>query len=435
VKSTSTSIYFLITFCVLTCLGVFKFISPIHSSVEIYFETVILIVHAILSFYIFSFLRCVEIESKPYLPIAYRLLFANIIMYVILILIAYITNILIIFDSVKLIQIYLYSYLIQLLVVLTIKLIFTKYYLNLPRVKNLFISNTTKAELLEILTSYDIEISDEIYSSQDLTNAIKNCFDKDITSVYIFLTPNDLGMLSNIIQHINQYAFEIFWIMPESILNYPNQASRQIIKLNQAPIYLDTSQYIIKRSMDILISSLFIVIFSPIFVFICALIYIFDGRPLIYSKDRYGQYGKKFKMYKFRTLLIDSDLNYSPVENNDLRITKLGKILRKLSLDELPQFFNVFIGDMSIVGPRPHILEDTTYFSKELPIFLTRHHVKPGITGLAQIKRRGKTITKDDMSLKIEKDLAYITNWSLILDLKIILLTPWSIIKNWKSNT
>ena len=433
-KSNSTSIYFLLTFCVLICLGIFIFVSPIHNSVEIYFETVILIVHGILSFYVFSFLRCTEIESKTYLSIAYRLLFSNIVMYAILILITYITNILVIFDSVKLIQIYLLSYLIQLLVLVFTKFIFIKYYLNLPRAKNLFISNTNKAELLEKLSSISIEISDEIYSTHALNEAIKICFNKDITSVYIYLTPNDFGLLADIVERLNQYAFEIFWIMPTSILNYPNQPSRQIIKLNEAPVYLDTSQYIIKRSMDVVISVTSIFLLSPMLLLIIALIYMLDGKPIIYSNDRYGQYGKKFRMYKFRTLKNNSDLNHTPVIDNDQRLTKLGKLLRKLSLDELPQLFNVFIGDMSIVGPRPHILEDAAYFSKELPNFLSRHHVKPGITGLAQINQRGKTLTKEQMSIKIEKDLAYITNWNLFLDLKILLLTPWSLFKNWKSN-
>lgn len=356
-------------------------------------------------------------------------------MYAILILITYITNILVIFDSIKLIQIYSLSYLIQLLGLIFIKSIFVKYYLNLPRVKNLFITNINKAELIEKLSLFSVEISDDIYPTHALNEAIKICVNKNITSVYIYLAPNDFGLLAEIIQRLNQYAFEIFWIMPESILNYPNQPSRQIIKLNEAPVYLDTSQYIIKRSMDVLISFTAILMLLPILLLISALIYILDGKPIIYSNDRYGQYGKKFRMYKFRTLKNNSDIIYSPVTSNDLRLTRFGKFLRKLSFDELPQFFNVFIGDMSIVGPRPHVLEDAAYFSKELPNFLSRHHVKPGITGLAQIKRRGKTLTKEEMTIKIEKDLEYITNWSLFLDLKILLLTPWSLLKNWKSNT
>src|SRR5690606_16089232 len=127
---------------------------------------------------------------------------------------------------------------------------------------------------------------------------------------------------------------------------------------------------------------------------------------------------------KFRTMREDKDNNKKPTERDDPRVTKLGRILRKTSLDELPQFFNVLKGDMSIVGPRPHMVSENESYSEIIKKYSLRHYVKPGITGLAQIRGyRGAIDSEKDMELRVRTDIYYVRNWSFLLDLLIIYKT------------
>ncbi len=197
------------------------------------------------------------------------------------------------------------------------------------------------------------------------------------------------------------------------------------------------SKYILKRLLDISLSIFGIVLFSPFFVAIYFYIYFLDGSKSIIRQDRVGLHGKQFKMYKFRTMRKDShelrdelgDLNKNDRAifkiENDPRIIPGTEFLRKYSLDELPQFFNVLKGDMSIVGPRPLFNEDTRLFNEN---YMRRLNVMPGITGLLQINERNTS----DFETWYQYDIQYIENWSLFLDLKIILKTPFSLFKTSK---
>jgi lipopolysaccharide/colanic/teichoic acid biosynthesis glycosyltransferase len=434
-RSFSTYPYFFNLIYVLIFTGIFQFISPIDALVAKYFDGVVILIHAILNFYIFSLYRCTEVTIFSNISIAYRLFFANCTHALLIILIIYLSNISALFNFDKLIIVFLSAFLVELLVGYLFKQAINKNSISSSEGASLFITNASLTQLNKKLESISLNVSKVVITPSELDDELKKSSDQNIQSVYIYLDNNELGLLADMTRSLNQFSFEVFWIMPESLLSYSKNNTKQIIKLNEAPVYLDASQYILKRSLDIVLSALTIIVLSPVFALLTLAIFVMDGKPVIYSNKRYGQYGKIFKMYKFRTLKVNSDLNYIPVKSNDRRVTRIGKILRKLSLDELPQLVNVLKGEMSIVGPRPHVIEDTDYFSKEVPTFLTRHHVKPGITGLAQIKRRGKTISKTDMNMKVEEDLRYIHEWSLFLDLKILLLTPWSMIKNWNSNT
>ena len=189
------------------------------------------------------------------------------------------------------------------------------------------------------------------------------------------------------------------------------------------------SKYIIKRFMDIVISVIGIVLLSPLFLYLSIFILIKDGRQIIVKQQRVGLHGKHFLMYKFRTMKKDShELRDELKEHNkgkgplfkivnDPRILEGANFIRNYSLDELPQFFNVLKGDMSIVGPRPLFDDDTSTFDTK---YMRRLNVLPGITGLLQINDRNT----DDFETWYKYDLLYIEQWSLALDLKIILLTP-----------
>ena len=139
-------------------------------------------------------------------------------------------------------------------------------------------------------------------------------------------------------------------------------------------------------------------------------------------------------MLKFRSMAVGSDYLDQEVTHDDSRVTLIGRIIRKTSFDEIPQLLNVLRGEMSLVGPRPHILSETNRYSKEIITFLSRHQVKPGLTGLAQIRTRGKTSTLELMQEKLDSDIEYISQWTLYLDLKILFNTPLSLWKNRNTN-
>jgi lipopolysaccharide/colanic/teichoic acid biosynthesis glycosyltransferase len=195
------------------------------------------------------------------------------------------------------------------------------------------------------------------------------------------------------------------------------------------------SKYIIKRVLDISLSVMAILLFSPILIGIYLYIRILDGGPSIIKQNRVGLHGKQFKMYKFRTMKNNShdlrgdlqDLNKNDnvifkIEN-DPRLLKGTSRLRNLSLDELPQLLNVLLGNMSLVGPRPLFEEDTKLFSEK---YMRRLNVLPGITGLLQINERNTS----EFETWYKYDIEYIENWTLYLDLKIIFKTPLSLFKN-----
>ena len=145
---------------------------------------------------------------------------------------------------------------------------------------------------------------------------------------------------------------------------------------------------------------------------------------VLFKQIRNGIKFREFTCYKFRSMIENNDADIQQATKNDKRVTKIGKILRKTSLDELPQFFNVLIGNMSVVGPRPHMIKENERYSRSVDKFMVRHFVKPGITGLAQVKGfRGEIETDEDIINRVKYDIYYLENWSLILDLNIVFLT------------
>lgn len=186
----------------------------------------------------------------------------------------------------------------------------------------------------------------------------------------------------------------------------------------------------LKRSFDI-IFSLFVILFilSWLCPIICFAILLDSGKPVLYFQKRVGLGGKTFYCYKFRTMKNSEDNDIKATVKDDSRVTQLGRILRKSSLDEMPQFFNVLKGNMSVVGPRPHMVVQDDYYNKNLLRYSRRHYVKPGITGLAQVKGfRGEINSKDDMLRRIIVDLYYIRKWTFYLDMIIILRTVFKTI-------
>jgi len=180
-----------------------------------------------------------------------------------------------------------------------------------------------------------------------------------------------------------------------------------------------------KRTFDF-VFALLVVLFVLIWLvpLIACFIKLESRGPILFRQLRTGKDGKPFYCFKFRSMFVNDDANTRQASLGDSRITKVGAFLRKTSLDELPQFLNVLRGEMSVVGPRPHMLKHTEDYSKVIHNFMDRHLVMPGITGLAQVSgHRGETKEVEDMVKRFNADIHYLRNWSFQLDLKIVLRT------------
>jgi len=188
--------------------------------------------------------------------------------------------------------------------------------------------------------------------------------------------------------------------------------------------------FFFKILIDKFFSIIFLIIASPLLIVFSILILIEDGRPILFTQNRTGWDGRRFKIYKLRSLKKTNFDKTEQVTKNDKRLLKIGLLLRRFSIDELPQFFNVLKGDMSIVGPRPHMVEHDIYYSVLFDSFLKRHKCNPGITGWAQVNGlRGATPNPDIMKRRMEFDLWYLNNWTVGLDLYIIFKTFYALIK------
>lgn len=182
----------------------------------------------------------------------------------------------------------------------------------------------------------------------------------------------------------------------------------------------------VKKVEDLVIASIAVTLFAIPMALIAVGVKLSSQGPVLYKQRRYGINGKPIMVWKFRSMtVVESDSEFVQAKKDDARVTPFGGLLRKTSLDELPQFFNVLTGEMSVVGPRPHAVAHNEEFRKKINGYMLRHKAKPGITGLAQVNGlRGETDTEDKMEQRVKYDVEYINNWSIWLDLEIILRTP-----------
>ncbi|NJO54129.1 MAG: undecaprenyl-phosphate glucose phosphotransferase [Bacteroidales bacterium] len=217
----------------------------------------------------------------------------------------------------------------------------------------------------------------------------------------------------------------------QSILKHRTWNTHQslLVEIQRAP--LSASEQVSKRILDITVALAAMVALLPLMLVVAAIIRLQSRGPAIFRQRRKGFNGKEFTIYKFRTMTVMEDgSSVIQARPSDSRVTRIGRVLRQTSIDELPQIFNVLRGDMSIVGPRPHALAHDDEYSRLIANYAFRHHVKPGITGWAQVHGyRGGTPRLEQMAKRIEFDLWYINNWTLLLDLQILLRTSFALFR------
>ncbi len=279
----------------------------------------------------------------------------------------------------------------------------------------------------------------KIFADELNIDTITNFILKEgIDEIYCCLTTVNPDLLNQIVNFAESNLKEVKFIpsygkVYSKKLAYQNYDFIPILSLRTIHLE-DPFNSFIKRCFDVLFSLLVIALFlSWVTPLLAILIKIDSKGPIFFKQKRNGFNFKEFYCYKFRSMKINKQANILQATKNDFRVTKLGKVLRKFSLDELPQFFNVLNGDMSVVGPRPHMLKENEKYKTSIDKFMVRHYVRPGITGLAQIKGfRGEIETDEDIINRIKQDIFYIENWSFILDIKIILVTIFNIFRGEK---
>lgn len=260
--------------------------------------------------------------------------------------------------------------------------------------------------------------------SQCIEDAKRAQFDK----LYIALPMAADERITHIIRGLGDTTVDTYQLT-DYVLNNLMHArlshvgSIETISVFESPYY--GARDWIKRSFDIVVSVIAILLLALPMLIIALLIKLTSKGPVLFKQDRYGLDARPIKVFKFRSMTVmDNGDTVRQATKGDARITPLGAFLRRTSLDELPQFFNVLLGDMSVVGPRPHAVAHNEQYRKLVDFYMLRHKVKPGITGWAQINGwRGETDSLEKMEKRVEYDLAYIKNWSLFWDAKIVFLT------------
>ncbi|MDF3125670.1 undecaprenyl-phosphate glucose phosphotransferase [Rheinheimera sp. 1928-s] len=300
--------------------------------------------------------------------------------------------------------------------------------------KRLIDEMTNKPQLgLQFCNVYDDREVDRLPEcGKTITGKIDECVesarDGAFDKLYITLPLSADKRIADIIQRLGDTTVDVH-IVPDFLL-YNLMHARlgtigdvETLSVFESPYY--GAHDWLKRSFDVTVSFIALLVLAIPMLVIAAAIKITSRGPVLFKQDRYGLDGKAIRVFKFRSMTVqDNGANVVQAKKGDARITPLGAMLRRTSLDELPQFINVLRGEMSVVGPRPHAVAHNEQYRKLVAFYMLRHKVKPGITGWAQINGwRGETDSLEKMEKRVEFDLTYIKNWSLWWDTKIVFLT------------
>jgi putative colanic acid biosynthesis UDP-glucose lipid carrier transferase len=256
---------------------------------------------------------------------------------------------------------------------------------------------------------------------------------EEVRRVYIALPLAQLATIEGLYIDLLDMSVDVVWIPDFGSMMLLNQSISEIermpaIYLNESPISSHPAALLGKELMERTLAALAIVALSPLLIGAAIAVKMSSPGPVLFKQNRHGCNGEVIKVWKFRSMRVHDDSEVRQATRTDDRITRVGAFLRRSSIDELPQLFNVLFGEMALVGPRPHAVTHNLYYTGKVEAYMARHRLKPGITGLAQITgHRGETETLEKMQQRVAQDLNYINQWSLWLDIKILVKTPFTL--------
>jgi len=273
----------------------------------------------------------------------------------------------------------------------------------------------------------------------NISNTLQVAKELEIQEIFSTITPEQNKEIYNLMFQSEKECIR-FKIVPNLSVFITREVHIEyfgdlpILSLRSEPLD-DVGNRIKKRVLDIVVSFFVIVLILSWLIPILGILILLESRgPVFFAQLRTGKNKKTFRCLKFRSMKSNNDADLKQATRNDSRVTAIGKFIRKTSLDEFPQFINVFKGEMSLVGPRPHMLKHTSDYSKVVDDYMIRQFLKPGITGWAQINGyRGEITNPEQIKLRVNKDLWYLENWSLWLDIQILFLTIYHVVKENKN--
>jgi putative colanic acid biosynthesis UDP-glucose lipid carrier transferase len=267
------------------------------------------------------------------------------------------------------------------------------------------------------------------------TAQIKSAASSGVKEVYVSLTTDRMFEAGQLVREAEKQCVRLKFV-PDlagslaSPFSVSYMGDFPVINLRPEPLENIQNRFK-KRAFDILFSSLVIVfILSWLYPILALIIKLQSPGPVLFKQVRSGRNNEPFWCYKFRSMHVNSKSDQQQASKNDSRITRIGRFMRKTSLDELPQFFNVLFGDMTVIGPRPHMVKHTEQYSAIINQYMVRHFLKPGISGWAQVHGfRGETREQKQMEKRVEHDIWYLENWSLMLDVRIVFMTVINLLR------
>ncbi len=256
-----------------------------------------------------------------------------------------------------------------------------------------------------------------------------------VRRIYIALPLREASRVEEIYSKLDFTRLDVIWVPDIFSLNLLHPRVREVagmplLSLSESPI-TSGPQAFFKNVIDRTLSTILLIVLSPLLLLIALLIKQGSKGPAIFKQRRHGWDGQVINIYKFRSMYLheEEEGKLRQATSGDARVTPIGRFLRRSSIDELPQLFNVLQGKMSLVGPRPHAVQHNDYYAEKIHAYMARHRIKPGLTGLAQINGcRGETQTVEAMQRRVEYDLNYINNWSLKMDMVVLLKTPLALL-------
>ena len=283
----------------------------------------------------------------------------------------------------------------------------------------------------QLIKTYDFSAREELEMQEVFDFVLAN----NIDEIYSSIAELDNDQLGSLVDFADN-NLKILKFVPDNKeiysrrLEYNYYGYLPVLSLRRIPI-LEPFNLFIKRSFDIMLALIIIVgLLSWLTPLLAIIIKLESKGPVFFKQKRNGLDYKEFFCYKFRSMRPNPMADLHQVTRGDQRITRVGRIIRKTSIDELPQFINVLKGEMSVVGPRPHMVSHTHMYAERIDKFMVRHFIKPGITGLAQVTGyRGEVETDEDIINRVKFDIFYLENWSMLLDLKIIVQTVYNAIR------